>query len=220
MMEANLVIAIMIMSLYHPSMNALGYSWAYLIMLHPMTMDVKIRFKWGMIYLLVLLLLQIIFFILKLRNLKYFSDSWHYEGANVEQYWKTTQKLLMYGYKFNFDKDVFQILDEGKLEMLKQKDTYSFSGYERMASFDIEIVALIGNVVLLLFNFYHNFKVEKLQNMGIKKIQLYIRLIDPPEEDEDEAGEELPEETIGVNNKMKEINNKREKRRLLEEKLA
>lgn len=208
------MILIAIMALRHPSMNALAYFWIYLIMFHPMTMHVMKRFKWGMIYLIILFAIEFVWFIFKIVQVKHFKDA-PLPAAESEKYWKLVKKLLMLGYKFKFDKDIYKIHDKNMT--FPNKEKWEISDLDKFASFDIEIVAFVGNIVLFCFCYYHNYKVNKLYNMGVNKIELYIRLIDPPEDENDE--DELPKDSLGVDRSDKRMveKNRRERKRMKEE---
>ena len=81
MMEANLVIGVAILALWHPSFNGICHFWMYMIMLHPMTMHVRQRYRWGMFYLIILTSIEFIWFIIKIVQVKHFKDT--FPGAQV-----------------------------------------------------------------------------------------------------------------------------------------
>lgn len=90
----------------------------------------------------------------------------------------------------------------------------------------MEIFAFLGNLFLLSFNWYQNYKVQKLQKLGVKKIERYIMLLDPPEEDDDDdeaakaEKDALKSIRIGADQRMKDINAKKRKKFEKEEKKA
>lgn len=76
---------------------------------------------------------------------------------------------------------------------------------------------MVGNIFLLCFCFYQNYKIVILQKTGVKKIERYIRLLDPPEDEEEEEQEEVG---LGINKKAKEKARKIDLKRQMEEKKA
>lgn len=212
MMEAHLTILLGMVAFAHPSMNSLAYFWAYLCLFHPLTMDVRVRFRWSIFYLLILLVLELVWFIFKVRQLRYFVDGVSF--TDVDEYHKNVNKLLMLGYSFTYDKNVLN-----KEKRPSMTGPFSMTDMLTFKSFDSEIIALVGNIFLLLFCFYQNYKIVNLQKTGVKKIERYIRLLDPPEDEEDdpEAQEELG---LGVNKKAKEKAKKIDLKRQMEEKKA
>lgn len=120
----------------------------------------------------------------------------------------------MLGYSFTYDKDVLN-----KEKRPSMTGPFSMTDMLTFKSFDSEIIALVGNIFLLLFCLYQNYKIVNLQKTGVKKIERYIRLLDPPEDEEDdpEAQEELG---LGVNKKAKEKAKKIDLKRQMEEKKA
>lgn len=146
-MEAHLPILLGMVAFAHPSMNSLAYFWAYLCMFHPMTMDVRVRFRWGMFYLLILLLLELVWFIFKVRQLRYFVDGVSF--SSVDEYHKNVKKLLMLGYSFTYDKDVLN-----KEKRPDMTGPFTMTDMITFDSFDAEIVALVGNLFMMCFCFY------------------------------------------------------------------
>merc|ERR1711988_1668783 len=104
-----------------------------------MTMDIKYRFKWNMIFLGILLVFQIGMLINKVIKAKIFKED--KEWTDIEEYHEVVGRLLMLGFSFKYPEAVLD-----KYERPNLKGPFKISEMDSKASYDIEMISFIANI--------------------------------------------------------------------------
>ena len=142
MIEVCPVIIVGIAAYTHPSINAIWYILLSISLFHSMTKDIKDRFKWNMLFLLIIFGFTIFDVIYKF----YVKKSLLEEGKKyaLEDYRAGVARLLGLGFSFTWERAAFEKDAVGPYEM---KD-YSFT-----KSFDIEIISSLLSIVLFVYSY-------------------------------------------------------------------
>lgn len=104
MMEANVIFLVAFACYCHPSYVSILYFWAYMVMLYPMTKNIKDRFRWCLLILFGLLVFQLFLVSYKLKASLIFKDIPLYN--NKEEYFHGVVELIDRGFVFAFNEDI------------------------------------------------------------------------------------------------------------------
>ena len=91
-------------------------------------------------------------------------------------------RLLNLGFSFDWDR--------AAMNPDVTTGTYTLGEPSFMASYDIEMITLILSTLLFFFSLIKHFRIRNLTKISRQDFLNYIRLIDPPEEEEDSDGED------------------------------
>ena len=207
-MEVKLVILVGIICFWHPSMNALKTFWAYLLLIWPMTKDIKVRYKWNIIILLIILAIQafLVFYKKKIADdLNLSKDPNQFNTK--DEYAKSVKKLLVLGFSFGYD---FGILHSVDSELYKNVSApFIIHGYDKFSSYNVEIISTVLNLAMIIFSLIQDRRIAYLQSVETEKFELLSRLLMPKEDSNETSVDD--EVTIGANSEA--INYKERKKK-------
>ena len=107
MIETYMFFIIGIVAYSHPSISAIVYLLMSAILFLPMTKDIKERYKWNMIYLIIVFVYMLIASIYKLvKQKKMFEEGKSY---SKEDYPEVVDFLLKLGFSFKYDPTIFDL---------------------------------------------------------------------------------------------------------------
>jgi hypothetical protein len=72
-----------------------------------------------------------------------------------------------------------------------------------IASYDIEILVLICLIFLYTFSTFKHLRIRNLTKITIQEFKDYIRLIDPPDDEDEDEDVELQEIKLGMSEKYR-----------------
>jgi hypothetical protein len=151
MMESYMFLIVAIAAFIHPSLNAMLFMLLTALLFHSMSKNVTERFKWNMLYLVIIAVYLVVATITKLvKQAKHFK-----EGATFEKedYAKTVHSLLLLGFSFKYDTDIFDKRDS--LQCPCELTEFSF-----IKSYDVEIIVFITTLLLFFYSLRKHYQIQ------------------------------------------------------------
>ena len=151
MIEVYPMIIIGIVAYTHPSVNAIWYILLSLSLFHSMTKDIKDRFKWNMMNVLIIFGFTIFDIIYKVYvKKKILVDGKKYA---LEDYKVGVDRLLKLGFSFEWERKAFEKnASEGPYE-------FDINSYSFMTSFNIEIITFLLSTILFVYSYFQHYKI-------------------------------------------------------------
>ena len=113
-MESYLFLIVGIAAYMHPSMNSMIFMLLTTLLFHSMTKLVNERFKWNMLFLMVMTVYLVVVTITKLfLQASYFKDG---KTFTFVEYEKCVNELLLMGFSFSYNLDIFDKSKRATLE--------------------------------------------------------------------------------------------------------
>ena len=148
MMEAFLWLITACVAYEHPSMNSAIFMLLTTLLFHSMTKHVKDRFKWNILFIIIINVYLVVVIIAKLvMQSKNFAEGKTFEK---EEYANIVNDLLLLGFSFQYNTDIFDNRDT--LQCPCELKEFSF-----IHSYDIEITVLVASLLLLWYSIHKYF---------------------------------------------------------------
>lgn len=153
MMESYMFLIVGMAAFIHPSLNSMIFMLLTLLLFHSMTKHVKDRFKWNMLFLMIITVYLVVVISTKLiKQLKYFKEGATFEK---EEYAKTIHTLLMMGFSFKYDTDIFDLSKRDTLQCPCELTQFSF-----INSYDIEFIVAITSLLLFFYSLRKHYQIK------------------------------------------------------------
>lgn len=150
MMEAFLWLITACVAYEHPSMNSMIFMLLTALVFHSMTKHVKDRFKWNILFIIIIMAYLVIVSIAKIvMQSKNFKEG---KTFDKDQYAKIVNDLLLLGFSFKYDIDIFDVDKRDALECPCELTEFSF-----IKSYDLEITVLVTSLLLLWYSIHKHY---------------------------------------------------------------